>query len=56
MSDNGLEIIYNIRKDGDLLGELCCLGLPDGIAPWRSKRSGLLGRIHREQGDHPGDV
>jgi hypothetical protein len=26
MSDNGLEIIYNIRKDGDLVGELCCLG------------------------------
>jgi hypothetical protein len=26
MSDNGLEIIYNIRKDGDLVGEQCCLG------------------------------
>jgi hypothetical protein len=25
MSDNGLEIIDNIRKDGDVGGYLCCL-------------------------------
>jgi hypothetical protein len=57
MTDNRLEIIYNIRKDWRRRGRtVAASGLPAGIAPWRSKRSGLSGRIHREQADHTGDV
>jgi CRP/FNR family cyclic AMP-dependent transcriptional regulator len=26
VTDSGREIIYDIRKDGDVVGELCCLG------------------------------
>ena len=56
MTDNGLEIIYNIRKEGDVVGELCCLG------PFRRDRAvavealGAIGEIHREQADHTVDV
>ena len=28
ITDNGREIIYDIRKDGDVVGELCCLEPP----------------------------
>jgi CRP-like cAMP-binding protein len=28
VTDGGREIIYDLRKDGDVVGELCCLGSP----------------------------
>jgi CRP-like cAMP-binding protein len=28
VTDGGREIIYDLRKDGDVMGELCCLGTP----------------------------
>ena len=28
ITDNGREIIYDVRKDGDVVGELCCLEPP----------------------------
>ena len=28
VTDDGREIIYDLRKSGDVLGELCCLGTP----------------------------
>src|SRR5687768_9990784 len=28
ITDNGREIIYDVRKDGDVVGELCCLESP----------------------------
>ena len=28
VTDDGREIIYDLRKSGDVLGELCCLGAP----------------------------
>lgn len=28
VTDGGREIIYDLRKDGDVMGELCCMGTP----------------------------